>query len=88
MKDALEYIAHNKDNFIIRDKSRDSKEDALVVVQDGQYYGYGFVPKETEVRSLEDILAFVTPQKETLETKRLVVSYALKNQEKLISFTN
>ncbi|WP_297763698.1 exonuclease domain-containing protein [uncultured Muriicola sp.] len=88
VKEALEYIAHNKDNFIIREKGRDAKEDALVVVQDGQYYGYGFVPKETEVRSLEDIIAFVTPQKETLETKRLVTSYALKNQEKLIPFTN
>ena len=73
---------------MIREKGRDAMEDALVIVQDGQYYGYGFVPKETEVRSLEDIMAFVIPQKETLETKRLVASYALKNQGKLIPFNS
>ncbi len=86
VKDALHHIADNKDNFIIRDKGRYAEEDALVVVQDGKYYGYGFVPKETEVRSIEDIMAFVTPQKETVETKRLVASYAFKNQEKLLPF--
>lgn len=86
--DAVNYITNNKDNFMIREKGRDAMEDALVIVQDGQYYGYGFVPKETEVRSLQDVLAFVIPQKETLETKRLVASYALKNQGKLIPFNS
>jgi DNA polymerase-3 subunit epsilon len=81
---AIRFVENNKENFIIREQGRNSDEDAMVLVQDGQYRGYGFVPKEINIRSMEDIMAYVHLQKETIETKRLVASYALKNLDKLI----
>jgi DNA polymerase-3 subunit epsilon len=85
---AISYITENNHNFIIREAGRNTREDALVVIQEGRYCGYGFIPKAIDVRSMEDIMAFVIPQKETIETKRLVSSYILKNQDKIIPISN
>lgn len=84
VKQAISSLAEERENFIIKEKGRNPGEDALVVVRDGLYYGYGFIPKETPVSSLEDILAFVTPQKETLEDRRLISSYVLRNSGNLM----
>jgi len=84
VRNAIEFMTAERENFIIKEKGRSPEEDALVVVRDGLYCGYGFIPKEMQISSIEDVLAYVTPQKETLEAKRLVYSYALKNQHKLL----
>ena len=88
VKDALNKLVLNRSNFFIKEKGRHPDEDAIVVVQEGAYYGYGFVPKEIGLGAIEDIMAYVQPQKETIETKRLVTSYALKHHEKLILIEN
>lgn len=88
VNDTLNKLVLNRENFLIKEKGRNLDEDAIVVVQDGAYYGYGFVPKEISLGGIQDIMAFVQPQKETVETKRLVASYALKHQEKLILTEN
>jgi len=88
VRSAIAFITENHHNFIIRETGRNALEDALVVIQQGRYYGYGFVPKAIDVRSMEDIMAFVSPQKETIETKRLVSSYILKNQDKVIPISS
>ncbi|MBT8281115.1 MAG: GIY-YIG nuclease family protein [Muriicola sp.] len=81
---AIDYITAARENFIIKEKGRSSEEDALVVVRDGLYYGYGFIPKDLQISSIEDVMAYVTPQKETLEARRLIHSYAIKNQNNLL----
>ncbi|QBA64797.1 exonuclease domain-containing protein [Muriicola soli] len=81
---AIEYITAARENFIIKEEGRSSEEDALVVVRDGLYCGYGFIPKDLQISSLEDVMAYVTPQKETLEARRLINSYAIRNQNKLL----
>ena len=88
MQDALNNLVLNRGNFLIKEKGRNLDEDAIVVVQEGAYYGFGFVPKEISLGALDDVMAYVQPQKETVETKRLVVSYALKHQEKIILIQN
>ncbi len=84
VQQAIASLTSERENFIIKERGRNPGEDALVVVRDGLYYGYGFIPKETEVSSMEDLLAFVTPQKETLEDRRLISSYVLRNRENLL----
>lgn len=88
VQDALNNLVLNRGNFLIKEKGRNLDEDAIVVVQEGAYYGFGFVPKEISLSAIDDVMAYVQPQKETVETKRLVVSYALKHQEKIILIQN
>jgi DNA polymerase-3 subunit epsilon len=81
---AVAFLKEARENFIIKEKGRHPEEDALVVIKDGLYCGYGFIPKDVQMTSMEDILAFVVPQQETLETRRLIHSYVVKNSEKVL----
>nr|WP_299385851.1 exonuclease domain-containing protein [Allomuricauda sp.] len=63
-----------KEVRIIKEKGREPNENAVVLITEGIYRGYGFIDQELEVASLEDIEAFIIPQKNTLETQRIVES--------------
>ncbi|MBT8284045.1 MAG: GIY-YIG nuclease family protein [Flavobacteriaceae bacterium] len=81
---AIDYVTSERENYIIKEQGRNPEEDALIVVRDGLYCGYGFIPKDQQISSLEDAMAYVTPQTETLEAKRLISSYTFKNQNKIL----
>ncbi|RDY60756.1 exonuclease domain-containing protein [Flagellimonas nanhaiensis] len=59
---------------VIKEKGRDSNESAVVLIEEGVYKGYGFIDQEIEVSTLEDIEAHLIPQKNTLETERIIQS--------------
>ena len=59
---------------VIKEKGRDSNESAVVLIAEGIYKGYGFIDQEIEVSTLEDIEAHLIPQKNTLETERIIQS--------------
>ncbi|MDC6366653.1 MULTISPECIES: exonuclease domain-containing protein [Flavobacteriaceae] len=59
---------------VIKEKGRDLNESAVVLIAQGIYKGYGFIDHETEISTLEDIEAHIIPQKNTLETQRIVES--------------
>ncbi|WP_136464979.1 exonuclease domain-containing protein [Flagellimonas onchidii] len=59
---------------IIKEKGRDSNENAFVLIDEGMYRGYGFIDIQQSITSLEDIEAHIVPQKNTLETQRIVES--------------
>lgn len=75
----------NRDTFIIKEKGRTFTEDTIILVKNGCYFGYGFIPKEISIESLGDMEAYCTPQKNTLETQRLVFSYMLKHPERVFA---
>lgn len=78
---AISFMNDSKENYIIREKGRNADEDAIVLMQDGKYSGYGFISKSAEINSLNDMLSFVIPQKDSLETKRLIQAYSIKNPD-------
>ncbi|WP_237561776.1 exonuclease domain-containing protein [Flagellimonas algicola] len=59
---------------IIKEKGREPNENAVVLLSEGVYKGYGFIDHQVEITSMEDIEAFIIPQKNTLETQRIVES--------------
>ncbi|AWX43745.1 DNA-directed DNA polymerase [Flagellimonas maritima] len=63
---------------IIKEEGRNSNENAVVLIDEGIYKGYGFIDNESEISTKEDIEAFIIPQKNTLETNRIINSYLLK----------
>jgi DNA polymerase-3 subunit epsilon len=81
---AIEFMRTKHENLMIKGKGRTADEDTIIVLKEGLYTGYGFIHKEETLISIEDIMAYVKPQKETIETKRLVQSYLIKNPEKII----
>ncbi|RIV46872.1 exonuclease domain-containing protein [Flagellimonas pelagia] len=64
---------------IIKEKGRDENESAVILIADGMYKGYGFIDNDSDISYMEDIEAFITPQKNTIETESILGAYLLKN---------
>ena len=82
--------ASQSEVHIIKEKGRTIKENAVVLIDSGVYKGYGFIDDQLEVSSIADIEAFIIPQKNTVETDRILNSYLLKKSsaiEKLTVFS-
>lgn len=80
--DAVRALKEKPENMLIREKGRHGEEEALVWIAGGVYRGYGFVPKMSEIISLEDLEPFLTPQKAYPETDQIINSYLLKHPER------
>ena len=75
--EAIKSIQYAEENLVIKEKGRHTGEDAIILIQNGQYSGYGFIDKEASFspQSIAHIEAFVTPQKNTVETQAIIRSY-------------
>ncbi|MEN8790319.1 MAG: exonuclease domain-containing protein [Flavobacteriaceae bacterium] len=81
---AIAHMKSGRSNFLIKEKGRNISEEAIVLIRDGKYAGYGFISKDEEIRTLNDAIAYLVPQKDSLETQRLILSYTVKNPEKVL----
>ena len=80
---AIQHIGTKKENFIIKEKGRHIDEEAFVLVRNDVYSGYGFIERETQIRSYNDLEAFTNPRKNTVETEGIIRSYLTRNPEKM-----
>ncbi len=81
---AIEELKSMKGSFVLKEKGRNADEDAFVLVQDGLYIGYGFIDRREIISSFEDFMAFLIPQKNTMETERIIKSYLVKHPRNLL----
>ncbi len=76
---ARDFITSDSEDYLIREKGREKGEDAVILMKNGLYYGYGYIAQDMEIGSVEDVIAYLMPQKNTVETQRLLQSYLIKN---------
>ncbi|MGB5170281.1 MAG: exonuclease domain-containing protein [Eudoraea sp.] len=84
VNEAIQHTLNENVSYLIKEKGRTREEDALVLIKEGIYAGYGFVPKNLELPNIEDVLAYLTPQKDTIETTRLIRIHTLKFPKSII----
>ena len=85
VQEALQSLKDIQSDLVIKTNGRNSEENAFVIIQENSYAGYGFVPKETPIEHIEDLETYIIPQKNTLETQRIVESYIRKNPNAIFS---
>ena len=85
VKDALTSLKEVQTDVFIKIKGRTADENAFVFIQENNYSGYGFVPKETPIQQPKDLETFIVRQKNTLETQRIIESYLRKNPDSFFS---
>jgi len=85
VKDALTSLKEVQTDVFIKIKGRTADENAFVFIQENNYSGYGFVPKETPIQQPKDLETFIVRQKNTLETQRIIESYLRKNPDSVFS---
>ena len=85
VQEALKSLKEMQSDLVIKTNGRNAEENAFVIIQENSYAGYGFVPKETPIEHIEDLETYIIPQKNTLETQRIVESYIRKNPNAIFS---
>ena len=82
---AIDFIRTRNEDLVIKDNGRHKGEDAVILITNGQYNGYGFISKDISITTIEDVSAHITLQKNTVEAQRLIFSYILKNPHKVLN---
>ncbi|MDE3741648.1 exonuclease domain-containing protein [Maribacter polysaccharolyticus] len=88
-KKVMKAISHMRDqseSYVILESGRTYNENAFVLVESGRYRGYGFVDKDIQITTLEDMENHLIPQKNTLESERIITSYITRNPQKPQAF--
>jgi len=87
----IAFIAMMKEkssSFIIKEKGRTPDETALILVQDNVYKGYCFIDNTETIAKLDDVVNFITFQKNTFETQQIISNYSTKFPEKIMEIKN
>ncbi|MDF4202193.1 exonuclease domain-containing protein [Maribacter sp. SA7] len=79
VQEALQSIKDVASTLVIKTNGRTLDENGFVVIRENNYAGYGFAPTDVAIKQIEDLEMFITPQKNTLETQRIVESYVRNN---------
>jgi DNA polymerase-3 subunit epsilon len=69
-------------SFVICDKGRNASEESCVLIENGRFYGMGYLNKEEQIRDLDILKEHLTPYPENDYMRGLVYQYAEKWPEK------
>lgn len=78
VKRAIETETKKNLNLLIKEKGRQSNEEAFILITEGQYRGFGFIEKSQQIDTLDDLENFLERKKENLDTKRIISWYLRK----------
>jgi DNA polymerase-3 subunit epsilon len=76
-QNAVDSFFEEGESVAIIGQGRKVEEKSLVLIENGNYVGFGFVPKEESIGSLESARNFIKPSKENKVVQNLVNSYLL-----------
>lgn len=82
VRQGLDSLKKLPGHLLIPEKGRDAGETAVILIENGVYRGYGFVPEDQGLATYEDLEAYITPQRAYPETDRILQSYLLKHPER------
>lgn len=72
VKEAISFLKKPKERVVIEQKGRTTNEKAVILVENGAYKGYGFIDNSIQINSEEDLDAFIIPQKNTVDSQRII----------------
>jgi DNA polymerase-3 subunit epsilon len=88
VKTAIEALLDILPSFGLIEQGRGEQEKMYMLVENGKFYGYGFLPSETKINNKEHLKELLQPAPENEFIRSLVLRYAEINPSQKISFTN
>jgi len=70
--EAIYDISDNKNDIIVKEKGRNTNEEAFVMIKGGVYLGYGFIEKTETINHIDDLQAFLIPQKDSIDIQKIL----------------
>ncbi len=74
---AIDSFFETGESVAIVGQGRRAEEKSVVLIENGNYIGFGFAPKEETVGSIDSIRMFIKPSKDNRVVQNLVNSYLL-----------
>ncbi|TRW27482.1 DNA polymerase III subunit epsilon [Flavobacterium zepuense] len=81
---AIDFIQTNKPSFAIVDKGRYTDERSCIWVEDGHFYGMGYIEGNIGFTNLSDVKSYVTQYRSNQYIMQLIYSYVQKHPGKVI----
>jgi DNA polymerase-3 subunit epsilon len=85
IENAIEFLLSNRPSFAIIDKGRDIDERSCLWVEDGHFYGMGYISSDTAITQPYEIKECVTPYRSNQYIMQLITMYAQKHPGKVVS---
>lgn len=80
---AIDYLLNNRPSFAIIDKGKSKEERSCIWIENGHFYGMGYLPSDVSIHEPSDVKNYVTPYKSNQYIEQLIFSYAEKNPRKV-----
>lgn len=84
VEDAIAFLLKNRPSFAILDKGRSAEERSCIWVEEGHFYGMGYIPSEVGFTDPSEIKDYVTPCQSNHYSLQLILSYAEKHPGKVL----
>ncbi|WP_430612597.1 exonuclease domain-containing protein [Flavobacterium sp. JP2137] len=81
---ALDYLASNRPSFALIDKGRTEDERSCILVENGHFYGMGYLPYDCNPPTAEALKDYLTPYKSNQYIRKLIDVYARKHPAKVL----
>ena len=88
VKQAIESLSYQHDNFIILGKGRNQSEKTVVQIEKGKYIGFGYANEDSANFGIEGLLDVVKPRMDTRDTQRIIRHFLREGKtEKVIPYS-
>jgi DNA polymerase III subunit epsilon len=74
---AIDSFFETGESVAIIGQGREAEEKSLVFIENGNYVGFGYVPKDETIGSIDSIRSFIKPTKDNRVVQNLINSYLL-----------
>ncbi|MFB0911427.1 MAG: DNA polymerase III subunit epsilon, partial [Flavobacterium sp.] len=80
---AIDFYLNSRPSFAIIDKGRTNDERSYIWVENGRFYGMGYIDFETIINDLSQIKEHIIPYKSNQYITQLIFSFAQKYPRKV-----
>jgi DNA polymerase-3 subunit epsilon len=81
VQEMIDRLHFDKDNFFIIETGRNKNEKSLILIKNGSYFGYGYIPVDQMNNSLEYWENFIEHHKENRDTRTILQGYLRKGDK-------
>lgn len=80
---ALDFVLNNRSSFFITDKGRTADERSCVWIENGHFYGMGYIPTDVGITDPAEIKNYITPYHSNDYIMQLIHTYTAKHPRKV-----
>ncbi len=84
VKEALAYLSRSSLTYLILDEGRSASEKSCILIENGKFYGMGYLESQKEISSVGEAKALLVPYHSNKYMENLVYNYSVQYPEKQV----